>query len=295
MTTNTQCDSGARPKVIQTARGSIECAVSGEGPAVLALHGAMGGYDQSSMLASAALAGGGYRFIAVSRPGYLGTPLDKLADPEQQADLCAALLDALGIQTAAVLAVSGGGQCALQFALRHAERCWGLVLISACTSPLQVRVPLRFHLLMGMARLPWLASKLREKAARRPEEAAHRAIPDAEMCGRTLADPEAGPMLLQLQLSTMEHLALRLPGTRNDIKQSRRPFHYPVERIRQPVLLVHGTADAVVPFASSQSLAERLPEADLLALEGGPHVSLYTHMRQIRPRVRGFLDEHQPR
>ncbi|WP_321470591.1 alpha/beta hydrolase [uncultured Paludibaculum sp.] len=283
-----------RPVLIETARGMVECAVWGEGPAVVALHGAMGGYDQSEMLARAALGGSGFQFVAVSRPGYLGTPLAGARTPEQQADLCAAVLDALGIQRAAMLAISGGGQCALQFALRHAERCWSLVLVSACTAPLRVKLPLRFHLLKGMARLPWLTARLRDNAARRPEESARRAIPDVEMCRRTLSDPLAGPMLTELQLSTMEHLALRLPGTQNDITESRRAFDYPVEQIALPVLLVHGTADEVVPFGDSRSLAARVPNAELLALQGGPHVSLFTHLYEIRGRVTSFLYSHRP-
>ncbi|MGJ5817249.1 alpha/beta fold hydrolase [Paludibaculum fermentans] len=283
-----------QPVLIETALGVVECAVWGDGPAVVALHGAMGGYDQSVMLARAALAGGGFQFVAVSRPGYLGTPLAGAQHPEQQADLCEALLDALGIRQAAVLAVSGGGQCALQFALRHASRCWGLVLVSACTAPLLVELPLRFHLLKVMARLPWLTDMLRRKAARKPEESARRAITNAELCARTLGDPQAGPLLTELQLSTMEHLARRLPGTQNDIVESRRRFAYPVEQIELPVLLVHGTVDEVVPFADSRSLAARLPNAALLALEGGPHVGLFTHLHEIRERVWAFLHAHRP-
>ncbi len=285
---------GQQPVVLETALGVVECAVWGEGPAVLALHGAMGGYDQSGMLARAALPGQGFQIVAVSRPGYLGTPLGEATAPEQQADLCAALLDALGIRQAAVLAISGGGQCALQFALRHGRRCWGLVLVSACTAQIHVKLPLRFHLLKWMARLPWLTARLREKAARRPEESARRAILDAELCRRTLADAVAGPMLTELQLSTMESMSRRLPGTQNDIAQSRRPFEYPVEQIGAPVLLVHGTVDEVVPFEDSRSLAGRLRRAELLTLEGGPHVGLFTHLREIRARVRPFLESHRP-
>ena len=35
-----------RPQVIETSRGVVEAATRGEGPAVLSLHSAMGGYDQ---------------------------------------------------------------------------------------------------------------------------------------------------------------------------------------------------------------------------------------------------------
>lgn len=40
---------------------------------VLALHGAMGGHDQSALLSLAALPDS-YRCVAVSRLSYLGTP-----------------------------------------------------------------------------------------------------------------------------------------------------------------------------------------------------------------------------
>ncbi len=38
------------PTLFNTRHGPIEYVASGEGPAVLALHGAMGGYDQGQIL-----------------------------------------------------------------------------------------------------------------------------------------------------------------------------------------------------------------------------------------------------
>lgn len=278
------------PTVIQTARGGMECVRTGEGPAVLLLHGAMGGYDQSLLLGRSACGPQGHEFVAVSRPGYLGTPLDLGKAPQDQADLCAALLDAIGIGDVAVIAVSGGGQCALQFALRHAERCRALVMISACCAPLTVRLPLRFHLLKWMARFPALAGMMQRKAAADPDRAAARAIPDPALRARTLHHPEAAPLLRALQTSTMERMAERLPGTLNDIAQSRLPFAYPVERIAAPMLIIHGTVDSAAPFEHAKSLAVRVPGAELMTIEGGEHVSLFTHLDEIRARVRPFLD-----
>ena len=80
---------------IQTSRGGVEITDTGEGPAVLTLHGAMGGHDQSELLAET-IGPRGHRYVNVSRPGYLGTPLASGPSPEAQADLLAALLDALG-------------------------------------------------------------------------------------------------------------------------------------------------------------------------------------------------------
>lgn len=165
-------------------------------------------------------------------------------------------------------------------------------MISACSAPIPGRVPLRFHLMTLMARIPGFAAGLRRKAEREPESMARRSIPDPELCARTLADPETGPLLRALQVSTMDRMAERLAGTRNDIAQSRRPFAYPLERILAPMLAIHGDADKAAPFAHSEALAARVPHGEFLAIPGGEHVSLFTHRAVIRARVRGFLQSH---
>jgi pimeloyl-ACP methyl ester carboxylesterase len=290
--TETTIPFDAPPAVVHTGRRIVECATWGDGPAVLLLHGAMGGYDQGLLLARAAVGVPRFRFIAPSRPGYLGTPLHAGRAPDEQADLCAAILDAFGITTTSVIAISGGGQCALQFALRHAARCRALVMISACSAQLQIAPPLRFHLLKVLAHIPFFVERLRNKAAADPVGASRRSIPDPELRARTLNDPEAGPLITALQLSTMNRMSERLPGTRNDIRQSRKPFAYPVEQISAPLLVVHGTRDEAVPVKDARSLAARVPGAELLLIQDGRHTSLFTHLHEIRSRVVPFLGSH---
>jgi len=279
---------------VQTNRGAVECAITGEGPAVLLLHGAMGGCDQGQLLARAAVGPSRHTFIAVSRPGYLGTPLSSGRTPEEQADLYAGILDSLGIPQAAVVAVSGGGQSALQFAIRHPERCLALVMISACSAPMTERLPFAYNILKLAAHVPALAAVMARRAARNPDRVASRSIPDPVLRSHTLNHPEAGPLLLALQQSTMDRMALRLPGTENDVFQSRRRFSYSVDQISAPLLVVHGTADRTVPFSQSSSLARLVPGAELLAIEGGEHVSLFTHLDLIRARTNDFLSLRLP-
>jgi len=45
-------------------------------------------------------------------------------------------------------------------------------------------------------------------------------------------------------------------------------------RVTQPVLIVHGTADEVVPFELGEALSKALPNARLLRVEGGHHNDL---------------------
>ena len=85
--------------------------------------------------------GRSYRFIAVSRPGYLRTPAEVGKTPEEQADAFAALLDALKVDKAIMTGISAGGPPSMQFALRHPDRCAALLLVSAVTERIPVPEP----------------------------------------------------------------------------------------------------------------------------------------------------------
>src|SRR5262249_10039665 len=115
-------------RIAQTSCGPIEYADRGAGPPVLVVHGAGGGFDQGLLLGRP-LARHGHRVIAMSRFGYLRTPLPADASAEAQADAHACLLDALGIERAAVFGVSAGGPSSIQLCLRHPERCSAMVLL----------------------------------------------------------------------------------------------------------------------------------------------------------------------
>src|SRR5262245_22657226 len=114
-------------RIARTSSGRIEYSIVGEGPPVLVVHGAGGGFDQGLEIGRA-FARNEFQVIAVSRFGYLRTPLPADASPEAQADAHAALLDELGIRKAAVLGASAGAPSAVQLALRHPSRIEALVL-----------------------------------------------------------------------------------------------------------------------------------------------------------------------
>lgn len=280
------------PITVDTARGPIQCQVSGAGTVLLALHGGMGGHDQSALLARALLADpSGHRVVAVSRPGYLGTPLSVGQSPEEQADALAALLDRLGIEAATVAAVSAGGPSALHFAIRHPARCRALILVSACTGRLETPPAIlkRLRVMQRLARLPLLPALLRWRARRDPEAAASRAIPDPALRARTMADPTAGPLLRALQAGVFEHLADRLPGTVNDIARFGSPGAIAFDRITAPTLVIHGQADNVVPPAHGEAAARGIPGAEHLAIAGAGHVALFTYLAAVREKAAPYL------
>ncbi len=99
--------------LIDTRCGPIEYQEAGAGVPLLAVHGSGGGHDQGMAFAGA-LAQHGIQVIAMSRYGYLRTPMRADASAAAQADAHVCLLDALGIGRAAVMGGSAGAPSALQ-------------------------------------------------------------------------------------------------------------------------------------------------------------------------------------
>jgi pimeloyl-ACP methyl ester carboxylesterase len=263
-----QLEAGSR--VAATARGPVEYAELGDrqGPAVLALHGRPGGYDQGLLMARS-LGEGLARWVAVSRPGYLRTPLETGRTPAEQADAYAALLDAIGIGQAVVLGLSGGGPSALDFALRHAGRCRGLVLVSAVTRrklPSERTPAQKFYdsVIAPSDRLAWFLYRL-----------------------FGLIVGSAGRQGLATGLVLPE--TLRGAGRRNDMAQYATLPLEPPAGIHVPTLIVHGTADRVVPISHAEAAAQAIPGAKLVRLAGRGHIVLFTHAREIKPEFAAFL------
>lgn len=276
------------PKTAKTKVGIVEYVDIGTGPVVVSLHGAMGGYDQSLFLAQT-IGGPGYRYLCVSRPGYFATPLTVGRSPEQQGDLVAALLEALNISQAGVIAVSGGGPSAVQFGLRHPGLAKGLVLVSTCATKVDTKIPFSFKVMTYLARWPWFVGRFRRKAELDLEGVAKRSIRDPDILASTINDKDTWPLFSAMLLSTFDRMNQRLDGTKNDIDISRTAT-YPLENLTVPVLIVHGTQDQIVPFEAHARLYEaRVPNAELLAVEGGEHVAIFTHRTLVRTKVGEFM------
>ncbi len=279
---------GAR--TVETTRGPVEYLDTGAGDAILCLHGAMGGYDQSDILGRT-IGPPGWRYLALSRPGYLGTPLAAGRTPEEQADLYAEVLDLLGIPRAVVFAVSGGGPSAIHFALRHAGRCRGLVLASTTGGPVDQKIPLSFRVMTMLARFPAFTARLARKAGRNLERGLARSIPNPDLLARTLQDAEVMALYRELTLGMFDRMGERIAGTRNDIAITRE-YSYPLRQVSVPTLVIHGTRDPLVPFARhGRRLADEIPGARLMAAEGAGHTAIFSHRREARAAVASFLAE----
>ena len=67
-------------------------------------------------------------------------------------------------------------------------------------------------------------------------------------------------------------------------------FRADIPRIDVPALIVHGTADNILPIDSTGRLfAKALPSADYVEIDGAPHGLLWTHAAEVNEALLAFL------
>ncbi|MDP9429581.1 MAG: alpha/beta hydrolase [Actinomycetota bacterium] len=70
----------------------------------------------------------------------------------------------------------------------------------------------------------------------------------------------------------------------------RTDFRGDVAKVTVPTLLIHGDADAIVPFeVSGQRAHELIPNSELVVIEGGPHGVNASHPEQFNQALIAFL------
>jgi len=271
-------------QVIGTNCGPIEYATFGEGYPVLAVHGIFGGFDQGLVIARGNV-GERFRSIVPSRFGYLRTPLPDDASPAGQADAYACLLDALGIEQAAVIGTSAGGTSAIQFALRHPDRCSALVLFSSNTpGETEVALPPESvaKALFKSDFIFWLVTTYFSSGMR-----------------STMGVPEGFELTPEYEADVAEVMKTILPvNPRSDgalfdmfVSNSDINTGYPLEEISVPVLIVNAVDDPLTLYKNAQSAAERIPGSKLVTIESGGHMLLGQEER-VRTGIRAFLEEY---
>ncbi len=274
---------GAR--IASTIAGTIEYAERGDGIPLLSIHGAGGGWDQG-LTNVADLVGNGFRVIAPSRFGYLGTPIPADASPAAQADAHVALLAKLQIDKAVVVGVSAGARSAIELALRHPDRVSALILIVPGTyapeSPVMIEgsrgSAFAFWLVNTGADFAWWATeKIAPSVLIRflgvPPEVAERA--SAKDRSRVIAI-----------IRSVEPLSRRFPGI--NIDSAPDLHHLPLEKIAAPTLVVSAEDDLFNTLPAAKFAAESIPRAKLVVYDTGGHL-LVGHGEGVKKAVGDFL------
>ena len=189
-----------------------------------------------------------------------------------------AVMDAAGVERAVLQGISEGGPLALVFAATYPDRVSKLLLFGT------------------FARYLW--------APDYPQGVA------PEVVGRTVAETrrlwgsghalrafipnapdEALPLLARYERASctphmVEEILLR--NTEMDVREV-------LSAINVPTLVIHVVGDPIVPVAFGRYLAEHIPGAQYLEIEGQTHGS-WDVSPQMAPEVREFLlgDEHEP-
>jgi pimeloyl-ACP methyl ester carboxylesterase len=277
----------AESQVVLTSHGPVEYATVGDGPPVLVIHGAGGGYDQGLRIARA-FGGDGFRYISTSRFGYLRTPLPPDASTAAQADALAELLDALGVEQVAILAHSGGVPPALQFAERYPARTLALALLAGAPyTPLgaqeKLPVPIWVYQALFSSDFPfWLLHNVSPGSLD--------GIFDVTPQLRAQLAPEEAVMVA----STVDGflpVTERFSGVQNEGAAIAPEARYRIEEISAPTLVIHARDDGINPFSIGEYTAAHVPGATLMAIETGGHL-LLGHQAEVRATVNSFLSKN---
>lgn len=279
----------AGSRIAATACGPIEYAAAGTGPAVLLIHGSGGGYSQVAGVGEL-LASAGFRAVAMSRFGYLRTPMPRDASAEAQADAHACLLDALDLRAAVALGVSAGAPSAMQFCLRHPDHCSGLVLLvpaahvpqragqgTSAPSPLLQFVVdhvLTSDFVMWSITRLW-PELLVKTALATPIEVFEASSPAERQRALALAEeifPVSG----------------RVRGLKNDAAVVSTLPRYPLERLDAPTLVISVEDDLYGTATSARYTAAHIPGARLVIYPSGGHVWLGRD-DEVRGEIVAFL------
>jgi pimeloyl-ACP methyl ester carboxylesterase len=190
------------------------------------------------------------------RPGYRGD--DLVAD-------AAGVLDAYGIPAAHVVGVSAGGAFAQLLALDFPERVRSLTLVSTS-----------FAVSSGRALPPPTAEFGRFLATVEVDRSDPESVIEYLVdYWRVLAGDER-----PFDEAPVRAIASRDIGRARDFRTAQnhdllhgeqdRP-RPPVSSIAVPTLVIHGTADPMFPVGHGEALAEEIPDARLVRLEGAGH------------------------
>ncbi|KAG8348898.1 putative alpha beta hydrolase fold Alpha beta hydrolase family Serine aminopeptidase S33 [Trypanosoma vivax] len=207
---------------------------------------------------------------------------------EDMAKDCVGLLDALGVKKAHLVGMSMGGMIAQVVATRFPSRVESLSLISTHASSPKTIWPSK-RLMFYMART---AQQMAQKGftiplANRLSKLATSPSPDdeeelAQIFASLFARVAFGTgSVYPIQNETLHRQARRIVQWSSDFSGVARQYVAMVKasnRIPQlakvcvPCVVLHGTVDPLVPFANGVELADNIPGARLVAIEGLGHV-----------------------
>lgn len=259
---------------VHTAAGPLSCRETGQGPALVLLHGL--NFGSACWRAQYAHFGRDFRVIGWDAPGYGGSAPPSGAAPVAGdfADALAALLDALGVETCNLVGHSMGGLVAAAFCRRHPGRAHTVTFSHAAdglgAQPAEAQA--------AYVAERWGRYERLGAAALGEQTLADMVSPSApgfarEEIGALLAELPAAGYRAGLSVLARSHLFAELPP------------------LAAPVLVLTGDDDTRVDPTVARSLAAALAGAQLMVQVGVGHVSFLEDPEQYNECLRVFLQE----
>jgi pimeloyl-ACP methyl ester carboxylesterase len=258
----------------------------GQGREVLLIHG-LGATKASFYDTAAALSQDGYRVHALDLPGF-GSSSKPATGPYTArwfADTVVDLMDRLMIDRAHIVGNSMGGRVALEVALREPERVGALALLC----PAVAFVKRGYHPIVRLARpeLAFLPHKFRRAMV---SSTFHGLFHDTDAL-----DPYVSDVVIdefqRLYASPSARFAF-LSAARNiylDKPFGKHGFYSRLADLERPALFVWGSHDTLIPPGFKRHVAEWLPRAEQIVLDGCGHVPQVERPDQTNGLIRRFL------
>ena len=188
------------------------------------------------------------------------------------------VLDAYGIGAAHLVGVSAGGAFAQLLALSFSDRVRSLVLISTSPAlPLDRDLPSAtepFNRFLASAKVDWSED----------ESVIEYLVGYARVLagGERPFDEEAARELVRRDVERARDIAAS--ENHGAIEAGVLPAA-PLSSIAVPALVIHGTADPMFPLEHGVALADAIPGAELLVLEGAGHGIVRADWQRIAPAI----------
>lgn len=280
--------------LIETPCGPIEYQEAGAGVSLLVVHGSGGGHDQGMAFARP-LARQGVRVIAMSRFGYLRTPMPVDASAAAQAAAHVCLLDALNIPQAAILGASAGAPSALQTAIRHPGRVSALILVA----PLAYKPPTAANSAPPMA--PWVEKIMMTVIGSDFLFWSAAQLARGRMIDTVLATPPAllanasasEQARINFMLDDILPVSARSAGLRSDSAVGRKLAPTPLELVRAPTLIIAARDDLYGTFASAEYTASRIARARFIGFDTGGHTWV-GHNDEVMSAIAAVVVKNRP-
>jgi class 3 adenylate cyclase len=204
----------------------------------------------------------------------LSDRVERLPTMDERMDDVRAVLDAEGLERAAVMGVSEGGSLATLFAASHPSRCQALVLYGAFAKfSSWFATPQKLAQFFDYVEKQWGsgANVATYAPSRKDDSAFCQWFARRERVG---ASPAAASALMRMN-SEIDITAI-LPS------------------VRVPTLVIHRTGDLAVDVEGGRQLAKGIPNAKLIELPGNDHLPQVGDVESILGHVAEFLTGAKP-